>query len=163
MGIGKRIKEARENKGLTQAQLAKVIGVTPSSITNYENGTSHPKEKILYDLMNALAVDANFLFQDEIPIKDEDTLTQHEMHHIKKYRSLSENDKKAVDDLIDTLSSKPPIGFNTDLNYFTDPDGARMYLKQNNQLLPTMGEKPHELTDDDVCALATEYYKICKS
>lgn len=72
MGIGKRIKEAREAKGLTQAELANIVGVTPSAITNYENETSHPKEPILYKLFGALNCDANYLFQDVVNIKVRD-------------------------------------------------------------------------------------------
>ena len=63
MGIGKRIKEARKLKGLTQTELANMIGVTPSAITNYENETSHPKEPVLYKLFEALGCDANFFFK----------------------------------------------------------------------------------------------------
>ena len=59
MGIGKRIKEARERAGLTQEELGALVGVTGSAITNYEKGTSHPKEPVLYALINALHVDAN--------------------------------------------------------------------------------------------------------
>lgn len=39
-----RIKEARENIGIIQTELGKMVGVTGSAITNYENETSHPKE-----------------------------------------------------------------------------------------------------------------------
>lgn len=66
MGIGKRVKEARERLGLTQKELGEIIGVTASAVTNYENGTSHPKEPVMYALIDALKVDANFLFQDEV-------------------------------------------------------------------------------------------------
>ncbi len=69
MGIGKRIKEARERAGLTQEELGKYIGVTGSAITNYEKETSHPKEPVMYALIDALGVDANFLFQDCVNIK----------------------------------------------------------------------------------------------
>ena len=71
MGIGKRIKEARERAGLTQEELGKRVGVTGSAITNYEKETSHPKESVMYALMGTLGVDANFLFQDcvDIPAK----------------------------------------------------------------------------------------------
>ena len=48
MGIGKRIKEARERLGMTQNELADLVGVTGSAITNYEKETSHPKEPIMY-------------------------------------------------------------------------------------------------------------------
>lgn len=105
MGIGKRIKEAREMRNLTQAQLADKIGITPSSITNYENGTSHPKEPILYKLMNALSVDANFLFQDEMKA-NVIAYNAHEESIIETYRSLDPLDKKAVDGLLDTLSER---------------------------------------------------------
>lgn len=64
MGIGKRIKEARERLGYTQKELGDLIGVTASAVTNYENETSHPKEAILYKLLEVLNVDANYLFQD---------------------------------------------------------------------------------------------------
>lgn len=70
MGIGRRIKEAREAHDLTQKELGKLVGVTGSAITNYENETSHPKESVLYALFKVLAVDANFLFQDCMLKKD---------------------------------------------------------------------------------------------
>lgn len=66
MGIGRRIKSRREDLKLTQAELANKVGVTPSSITNYESDTSHPKEAILYKLFESLKCDANYLFQDEM-------------------------------------------------------------------------------------------------
>ena len=66
MGIGKRIKEARNALGLTQDELATILGVTKGAVANYENETSHPKEPIMYKMFDALNVDANFLFQDEM-------------------------------------------------------------------------------------------------
>ena len=69
MAIGRRIKEARLKKSLTQEELAKMVGVTKGAIANYENNTSHPKENVMYALINALGVDANFLFQDFVGTK----------------------------------------------------------------------------------------------
>lgn len=67
MGIGRRIKEAREKLGLTQKELGDILGVTGSAVTNYENEVSHPKEPVLYKMFEALHVDANYLFQDAMP------------------------------------------------------------------------------------------------
>lgn len=64
MGIGKRLKEARELRGLTQEELGRLVGVTGSAITNYEKEVSHPKEPVMYALFKALNVEPNFLFQD---------------------------------------------------------------------------------------------------
>ena len=93
MGIGYRIKEARERLGLTQTELGQKVGVTGSAITNYEKETSHPKEQVIYKLM-----DANYLFQDcmHIPPKDND-IALSEYEHIKKYRDLDDHGKKMVD------------------------------------------------------------------
>lgn len=98
MGIGYRIKEAREQLGLTQTELGQKVGVTGSAITNYEKETSHPKEQIIYKLMETLGVDANYLFQDcmRIPPKNND-INLSEYEHIKKYRDLDEHGKKMVD------------------------------------------------------------------
>lgn len=90
MGIGYRIKEARENLGLTQTELGKIVGVTGSAITNYENETSHPKEPIMYKLIETLKVDANYLFQDCVKLpKEANDVTLAEYERIKKYRFIS--------------------------------------------------------------------------
>lgn len=62
MKIGDRIKEARLRAGLTQEELAKMVGVTKGSIANYETGVSVPKVECLYPLMAALGVDANYVY-----------------------------------------------------------------------------------------------------
>jgi len=98
LGIGKRIKEARENLGLTQTELGELIGVTGSAITNYEKETSHPKESIMYKLFEALNVDANYLFQDVVNIpKKVNDVTLSEFEHIKKYRILDSHGRDLVD------------------------------------------------------------------
>lgn len=100
LGIGARIKEAREAKGLTQKELGELVGVTGSAITNYEVETSHPKEKVLYKLIDALGVDANYLFQDCVSSLPA-SLSPNEQLTIKKYRTLDEYGKKNVDTILD--------------------------------------------------------------
>lgn len=108
MGIGYRIKEARERLGLTQTELGKKIGVTGSAITNYENNISHPKEPILYKLFEALDVDPNYLFQDEIEIKDKEiVLSLKDKILLKKYNNLNKLGQSKADEYIDDLSGNP--------------------------------------------------------
>ena len=98
MGIGYRIKEARERMGLTQTELGALIGVTGSAITNYEKETSHPIEQIIYKLMETLNVDANYLFQDAVKIKNQQNdVTLAEYDYIKKYRDLDDHGREMVD------------------------------------------------------------------
>lgn len=107
MGIGKRIKEAREQIGLTQSELGELVGVTGSAITNYEKETSHPKEPVMYKLLEVLNVDANYLFQDVVNIpKKVNDVTFAEFEHIKKYRALDAHGKKIVDMVLDEECSR---------------------------------------------------------
>ena len=43
-----RIKELRYKKGLTVAELANIINVSPSMLSNYENGKSEPRNKEIW-------------------------------------------------------------------------------------------------------------------
>ena len=97
MGIGYRIKEARERLGLTQTELGAMIGVTGSAITNYEKETSHPKEQIIYKLMETLNIDANYLFQDAVKLKTSNDVSLLEYELVKKYRVLDSHGKEMVD------------------------------------------------------------------
>lgn len=71
MSFSQRLKERREQVGLTQIELANMLGITKGAIGNYETGFSSPKADILYKLFDALDCDANYLFQDEMNIKKE--------------------------------------------------------------------------------------------
>lgn len=98
MGIGNRIKEARNNLGYTQEELANLLGVTKGAVANYELETSHPKEPVMYKLIEALKVDANYLFQDCVKLpKEKNDVTIAEYNHIKKYRELDTHGKEMVD------------------------------------------------------------------
>lgn len=107
MGIGKRIKEARESKGLTQNELGELVGVTGSAITNYEKETSHPKEPVMYKLLEALKVDANYLFQDVVNIPvSQNSFTPAEIEHIKKYRTLDPFGQETVNYILNREAAR---------------------------------------------------------
>lgn len=109
VAIGKRIRQAREQNKMSREQLAAKIDVTQSAISNYENNISHPKEPILYKLIEALQVDANFLFQDalqqkEKPATDEgDGLTEIKRDLINDLKHLSDEDIQSLQPLIKNL------------------------------------------------------------
>lgn len=99
MGLSNRLKERREQLGLTQSEVASLLGITPGAIGNYENGVSTPKADILFKVFDALKCDANYLFQDEMNERSqEDAATPLEMEHlVKKYRDLDNHGKEMVD------------------------------------------------------------------
>lgn len=100
MSIGTRIKECRENLGITQEELAKLLNVSKGAIGNYEADISYPKIENMTKLFSILKTDANYLFQDDAQLSKE-TFSINEIMQIKKYRTLDDHGKKAVDNLLD--------------------------------------------------------------
>ncbi|MDO5437207.1 MAG: helix-turn-helix transcriptional regulator [bacterium] len=54
--LGKRIKEIRKRKGLTQEKLAEFAGIETPSMSNIENGKNYPNHETLEKISNALGV-----------------------------------------------------------------------------------------------------------
>ena len=63
--FGARIKSARKSLGLTQADLAKKIGVTKQAITTYETGIREPSFRNLIKLSRALNVTTDWLLGED--------------------------------------------------------------------------------------------------
>ena len=64
MSFGERIKYRRGELKLSRADLAERLGVSPSAVSNYENGVSFPKEDVMLRLFDSLETEPNVLFQD---------------------------------------------------------------------------------------------------
>ncbi len=62
--IGSRIKAAREQKNLTQEELAAMVDLSPSHISVIERGVKPPRLITLITIANALQVSADSLLQD---------------------------------------------------------------------------------------------------
>ena len=101
MSLNSRIKERREELGMSRSELAGLIGVTSSAIANYENAVSFPKVELLFKLFDALKCDANYLYQDEMKILDEDfSMTLKERQLVKKYRELDNHGVQVIDSIL---------------------------------------------------------------
>ena len=64
--IGKRIKQRREQIGLTQEQFAEKLGVAPNYISTIERGASFPRCEKLIAIINGLETSADAIFCDVI-------------------------------------------------------------------------------------------------
>ena len=56
-----RIKQIREEKGVSQRQLAEIVGVSAVTVLNWENGIYDPSAKDLIKLSGALGVSIDYL------------------------------------------------------------------------------------------------------
>lgn len=84
--IGKHIREQRERLGLTQSQVAKIIGFQPTTISNYESGRTIPTVDIVDKLSNVLTFDFFSLYRKDSPdLWDEIQNMKAEIEHIKNH------------------------------------------------------------------------------
>ena len=69
MSIGKKIKQLRENKGLSQKELTDSLGVTQQAIDAWERSITNPRKKSIDKLSSFFNVNGGFFFEDDIQNK----------------------------------------------------------------------------------------------
>ena len=82
--IGARIRKFREDRGYSQIELAQLIGVSNSRVSNWEQGINRPDADILVDLCKTLNVSPSELL--DVHVKD-DELSDMERKVINAYRA----------------------------------------------------------------------------
>ncbi len=102
MSFGERMRRRREELGLSRPQLAALLGLSPSAISNYETEVSFPKEEVILRLFDCLQTDPNFLFQDSFRAGRR-VLSQSERALLEKYRGLSPVGRETVRSVVDAL------------------------------------------------------------
>lgn len=63
--FGMRLKELRSKKGITQYQLAEIVGIDPKHMSHIETGRSFPKADLIEKFAGALGIDYQKLFKTE--------------------------------------------------------------------------------------------------
>lgn len=66
LNLGLRVKELRMKRGLSQADLAKLVGVTPSTISQVESNIIYPSLPALLKMAEVLSVDIRSLFEQAV-------------------------------------------------------------------------------------------------
>lgn len=94
--IGNRICRFREDRKLTQIQLAEKLGVSNSRVSNWEQGINRPDADIIADICIALNVSPSELLDVKLPT---DELNDKERKIITAYRTKTEL-QSAVDILL---------------------------------------------------------------
>lgn len=98
MTFGKRLRQARTNKKMTQKQLADKIGAKHNSVSDWENDKNKPDPNTIQYICGALDISVDYLFPDVASNKVSFSL--HEEDLIKKYRTLDGYGKEAVDTIL---------------------------------------------------------------
>lgn len=101
MSLGKRLKVARLNKGLTQEEAAKHLGITFQALSNYERDVRDPDTKLLKSMAELYGVSADALLQIKPdPIEtiaahhDGEEFTEEELEEIEAFKEFVKMKRK---------------------------------------------------------------------
>jgi transcriptional regulator with XRE-family HTH domain len=97
-----RLRVAREYRGLTQSDLAKLTGLNPAAISHFETGGRKPSFDNLRLLADKLDVTTDYLLGRVEHFKE--LAGADELH--RHYNALQDADRKFADELITLLASK---------------------------------------------------------
>ena len=106
--FGHKIREYRIKKGLSQPQLAALLGVTKNAVTNWEAGASRPDIASIPALCTHLGISTDVFF--DMPVQGR-ALNAAELRHMERYRSLGRYQQRSVDALIDALIENEMLAF----------------------------------------------------
>lgn len=93
-----KIKELRENHGMTQMQVAQKLDIPLSTYRSYETGVREPGVNMLITLSELYGVTTDYLLNYS---QKPTALNSDEIKHIKKYHALNSHSKKLVDIVTD--------------------------------------------------------------
>ena len=103
MTFGTRLKQAREQRGFNQKQLAESLDITPTRLNYWEKDKREPDIGRIKQLASALQVSTDFLIGSQPLPKPAAPLspTPPAAEHLKKYRALDGHCKTIVDLVLD--------------------------------------------------------------
>ena len=97
MTIGERIRITRQNKKMSQQELAEKSGVAYKSLSRYELGASIPPADSLKAIADALGVTADYLVSDNsVQIKDKELFKKFEI-----IQDINGETRKVIDVFLD--------------------------------------------------------------
>lgn len=104
------LKKLRTKKGITQAQLAEMLGISQQSINKYENQNAEPDIETLKNLADLFNTSIDYLVgHTDIDHKIEKTekydLNNDEIQLINGYRKLNQSEKDSLHCIINNYNS----------------------------------------------------------
>lgn len=106
------MKVLREEKGLSQRDLARLLNITQQSVYKYENGISVPHLSLLREMSDFFDTTIDFLVDDHTytPNHFQPTrlrLNKEEYYMLQNYRKLAESNQKMLRNITRKLTQEP--------------------------------------------------------
>jgi transcriptional regulator with XRE-family HTH domain/KaiC/GvpD/RAD55 family RecA-like ATPase len=159
--LGLRLKDLRTKRGLSQTDLAKLVGVTPSTISQIESNLIYPSLPALLKLAEMLSVEVSSFFQTRNAIKERFIFPANEAVVVKltdlpgetiasKLLTAVDSDRKVEPYLIEIAPQKTvPL-------HFLMHKGEEIGYLLEGKLQVKMAEGLHDLRAGDLIYLSSE-------
>ena len=99
--LAEKIKALRLEQGLTQPQLAKLVGVSNGTISFWENGLNRPRSDYVIKIAEALNTSSEYLLDNENESDISYIQPEDELLLLRAYRQMSEGKKRALFQMLD--------------------------------------------------------------
>jgi transcriptional regulator with XRE-family HTH domain len=104
--LGERLKQLRQERGLSQADLAAKVGTDPGQISRYENGRMAPSAEAVARLADVLDVSCDYLLIEDSPRRPLHTPEDVLGDRLGAIAELDDDDRHSLLNVIDALVAK---------------------------------------------------------
>jgi transcriptional regulator with XRE-family HTH domain len=158
--IGERVKKIRKRKTMSQKEMATLVGVTPSTISQIESGTIYPSIPALFKIAQVLDVPTAAFFKDRSTTADRIVLSGRSPIHfpelpkqdVSGYRLSPPDFETAAEPYLIEI----PEGKKLPAHFFIHK-GEEMGYVLNGSLELKIGNHVHQATAGDVIYLTSDH------
>ncbi|MFT8308525.1 helix-turn-helix domain-containing protein [Acetobacter malorum] len=104
VAFGVRVRTKREQRGFTQAELGRMIGLSENSVVQYETGRAVPKSANFQRLAEALGVSSRYLLTGDAPDEITKAQTEPELKALEILRGVPATQQGAVIDALRAIA-----------------------------------------------------------
>lgn len=110
MSFSKKLRELREERQLTQTEVAKAIGVDKSYVSGWENNRGNPSLESVVAISKFFGVSLDYLIFENIPREGVEAINDFELYeYFRKSEALPKDAKQAIKELVDAVVLKYKI------------------------------------------------------
>ena len=104
VSLGFKLRSLRINANMKQKDVAEKVGVSPATISDYENDKSVPSTDVLRGYITLFNSDANWLLEDHAELTAVLTaLNKKDLEMVRQYQTFTEEEKRSIRQLVKVM------------------------------------------------------------
>jgi transcriptional regulator with XRE-family HTH domain len=151
MPFAQKLSTLRNERGLTQKEMASLIGVGIAQMRRYEKGSSSPTLEVIRNIARTLGISADeLIFDEEERVAAAKILDRKLLEQFEQISRLSAHDKEAVKTILESMILKGRL--EEAMPSRTDT----AWSKQMREVVDAFRQGAAEFADDDIDSIVDE-------